>query len=96
MIERSQVVNKYNFINSKWRFFKQWLRDVTKCYYVKNLKIDEVHNVLTFQKVYQMQGIKFESKVTMEALWEEEELDNEEVKVTVYVREQKDDGVDKS
>lgn len=96
MIERSQVVNRYNFINSKWRFFKQWLRDITKCYYVKNLKINEAHNMLTFQKVYQMRGIKLESKVVMEALWEEEELENEDMKITVYVREQKNNGTDKA
>jgi len=91
VIERSQTVNRYDFINRKWKFFKQWLRDITKCYYVKSLEIDETTNTLTFKKVYQMRGVKFESDVTMEAIWEEEELPNEEMKITVYVRTQEDE-----
>ena len=38
-----------------------------------------------------MRGVKFESDVTMEAIWEEEELPNEEMKITVYVRTQEDE-----
>jgi hypothetical protein len=96
MIERSQVVNRYDFINAKWHFFKKWLRDITKCYYVKNLKIDEITNTLTFQKVYQKSGIKFESKVTMEALWEEKQHEGEKMTITIYVREQKEDGINEA
>lgn len=90
MISRSKVVNRYDFINRKWRFFKKWLADVTKCYYVKNIEIDEATNTLTFQKVYKMQGIKFDSSVVMEAIWEEEDLEGENMQITVYVRERQD------
>lgn len=89
MISLSQEIRRLKYISGKWRFFKNIFAKITKCWYVKDIVLDEVNNVATFRKVYKIGGIKLESKVTMEAIWEEEEIGNEKLKITVYVQESK-------
>jgi len=89
MLSLSQEVHRLKYISCKWRFFKDLFTKVTKCWYVKDIELDEVNNVGTFKKVYKIGGIKLESKVLMEAIWEEEVLENDKMKITVYVQESK-------
>lgn len=87
MIQRSKEVHVLNFLNNKYRFFKEWLRTVTNCWYVTDLIVDELNQVVTFKKVYKISGIKMKGEKTMETLWEEEPLEHDRVKITIYVRE---------
>lgn len=87
MISSSRQVNRYDFINKKWVFFKKWMKKLNKCYFVKDIEIDEATKTFTFKKVYKIGIVKIESENTMEAIWEEEELEGEQMKITVYVRQ---------
>ena len=87
MISRSQEVHRLKYINGKWRFFKNLFAKATNCWYVKDIDLDEVNNVATFRRVFKIGGIKMESKVLMEVIWEEEEIGDEQMKITVYVQE---------
>lgn len=86
MIHKSKEINYYNFINNKWRFFKDWLREFYRCYFIKDLEIDEVSKTFTFRNVYKRQGIKLEGKDIYEGIWEEEKTEGENVVITAYVR----------
>jgi len=89
MLSLFQEVHRLKYISRKWRFFKDLFAKVTKCWYVKDIELDEANNVATFKKVYKIGGIKLESAVVMEAIWEEADLGNDKMKITVYVQESK-------
>jgi hypothetical protein len=89
MISRSKEVHKLKYINNKWRFFKELFTKTTNCWFAKDIELDEANKVATFRRVFKISGIKMESKILMEAIWEEEDLGNERIKITVYVQEAK-------